>query len=103
MNIHEFNGYPWIIRTIIKNSMDIHGSTMHRSDLESNVRFVEIPISRSLCPYMVLREANGLFYRVQAKNSWKKICFSFSDRNKLDFDDGRPWLTNRMGANFFSV
>jgi hypothetical protein len=31
MNIHEFDGYPWIIRTTIKNSMDIHGSTMHRS------------------------------------------------------------------------
>jgi hypothetical protein len=52
---------------------------------------------------MVLWEANGLFKRVQAKNSLKKICSSFSDRNKLEFNDGRPLLTNRMGANFFSV
>jgi hypothetical protein len=32
----------------------------------------------------VLWEAKGLFKRVQAKNSWKKICSSFSDRNKLE-------------------
>jgi hypothetical protein len=52
---------------------------------------------------MFLCEANGLFNRVQAKNSWKKICSSFSDRNKLEFWDGRSCFTNRMGANFFSV
>jgi hypothetical protein len=71
--------------------------------LGSNVRFVENQISGSLCPYMVLWEAKGLFKRVQAKNSWKKICSSFSNRNILEFNDGRPWLTNRTGANFFSV
>jgi hypothetical protein len=37
--------------------------------LGSNVRFVENQIARSLCPYMVLWEANGSFKRVQAKNS----------------------------------
>ncbi len=31
----------------------------------------------------------------------KKISSSFSDRHKLEFNDGQPWLTNRMGANFF--
>jgi hypothetical protein len=33
----------------------------------------------------------------------KKNLFQFSDQNKLDFDGGRLCLTNRMGANFFSV
>ncbi len=76
-------------------------SKVKNLQLGSNVRFVENPLSRSIWPYMFLWEANGLFHRVQAKNSWKKICSSFSDRNKLEFNDGRPWLTNRMGANFF--
>jgi hypothetical protein len=53
--------------------------------------------------FIYIWEANGLFKRVQAKNSWKNFFSSFSDRNKLEFNDGRPWLTNRMGANFFSV
>ncbi len=52
---------------------------------------------------MVFWEAIGLFKGVQVKNSLKKFCFSFSDRNNANFDGARPCLTNRMGANFFSV
>jgi hypothetical protein len=45
----------------------------------------------------------GQLKLVQTKNSRKKICSSFSDRNKLEFDDRRHSLTNWMGAYFFSV
>ncbi len=48
---------------------------------------VDRSISRSLCPHIVLWEANDLLNRVQAKNLWKKIWSSFSDRNKLEFND----------------
>jgi hypothetical protein len=33
----------------------------------------------------------------------KKFCSSFSDQINSNFYGGRPCLTNRMGANFFSV
>jgi hypothetical protein len=39
------------------------------------VRFFENQISRSLCPYMVFREANGLFEWYYVKNSRLLIFF----------------------------
>jgi 3-deoxy-D-arabino-heptulosonate 7-phosphate (DAHP) synthase class II len=40
---------------------------------------------------------------VSIQETHEKICSSFSDRNKLEFNDGRLCLTNRMGAKIFSV